>query len=154
MRKSNKKKLHFSVNAENMVKLSNYGRISMSKPAANMSGCPAPVVNLRVKLKRDNESELATLCTLPDTGASIDCVDEKFVKKHKLEILPDTNQMIELVLAERKAIQVLGTTKLTIQAPGGMNDYNHTVVSSTLPSFSPQFDNTEKIEPPTLRLAI
>ena len=46
-------------------------------------------------------------------------VDEKCVRKNKLEILLDTNNMIELVSAEGKAMKVLGTTKLTIQAPGG-----------------------------------
>ena len=82
----------------------------MSKPAANsanMSGCPTPMVNLRVKIQKNNDSELATLHALPDTGASIDCIEEKFFKKHKLEILPDTHQMIELVSAEGKAIKVL-----------------------------------------------
>ena len=52
-------------------------------------------------------SELATLHVLPDTGASIDCVDEKFVKKIKCEILPDIKQMIELVSAEGKVFRVL-----------------------------------------------
>ena len=105
-----------------MIRQSNNTKCSMSKPAANtanMSGCPNPMVNLRVKMQKNNESELATLCALPDTGASIDCEDEKFVRKHKLEILPDTHQMIELVSAEEKAIRVLGTTKLTLQATGG-----------------------------------
>ena len=86
VKKSNKKKIQFSVNAANLVKLSNNGRSSMSKPvanAANMSGCPTPMVNLRVKIKRENDSELASLHTLLDTGASIDFVDEKFVRKHK-----------------------------------------------------------------------
>ena len=54
--------------------MSNNGRSSVSKPAANtadMTGCSTPIVNLRVKIKRDNDSELASLCALPDTGARI-----------------------------------------------------------------------------------
>ena len=102
-----------------MIRQSNNTKCSISKPAANaaMSGCPTPMVNLRVKIKKDNDNELATLHALLDTGASIDCVEEKFVRKHKLEILLDTNQMIKLVSAEGKMIKVLGTTKLKIQAP-------------------------------------
>ena len=33
-----------------------------------------------MKIKKNNDSELATLRVLPDTGASIDCVKDKFVK--------------------------------------------------------------------------
>ena len=55
----------------------------------------------------------------PNTGASIDCVDTKFVKKHNIEIIPDTTKMIELISAEGKAMQVLGTCKLQIQNIGG-----------------------------------
>ena len=49
----------------------------MSKLAANaaMSGCPTQMVNLRVKIKKDNDNELATIQALPNTGASIDCVE-------------------------------------------------------------------------------
>ena len=81
-----------------MIKQSNNTKCSMSKPAANsanMSGCPTRTVNLRVKIEKNNDSELATLCALPDTGSSIDSIEEKLVKKHKLEILPDTCQMIK-----------------------------------------------------------
>ena len=93
----------------------------MSRPAANaaMSGCPTPLINLRVKIKKNYINELATLHALPKIGASINCIEEKFVKKHNQEILPDTNQMIKLVSAEGKMIKVLRTTKLKIQAPGG-----------------------------------
>ena len=77
-----------------MIRLSNKTKCSMSKPKANsvnMSGCPTAMVNLRVKIQKNNDSEIATLCALPDTGASINSVDEKFVKKHKLEIFLDTH---------------------------------------------------------------
>ena len=71
--------MFFSVNTANMIRQSNNTKYSMSKPAANlanMSGCPTPMVNLRVKITKNDDSELATLCALPDTGASIDCVEE------------------------------------------------------------------------------
>ena len=76
----------------------------MSRPAANaaMSGCPTPMVNLKIKVKKGKDNELATLHALSDTGASIDCVEERFVRKHNLEILLDTHQMIELVSTEEK----------------------------------------------------
>ena len=101
-----------------------------------MSGCPTPIVNLRVKIRKNNFNELATLRALPDTGASIDCAEEKFVKKHNLEILPDTNQMIKLVSADGKMIKVLGTTKLKIQAPGGGWT---TTIALVCPQLSHQF---------------
>ena len=88
------------MNAANMIKQSNNTKCSMSRPAANsanMSGCPTPMVNLRVNIEKNNDRELATLRALPDTGVSIDCVEEKFVTKHNLEILLDTDQMIEQV---------------------------------------------------------
>ena len=101
-----------------------------------MSDYPTPLVNLRVKIKKNNFNKLATLCALPDTGASINCVEEKFVKKHNLEILIDTNQMIELVSTEGKMIKVLGTTQLKIQAPGGGWT---TTVALVCPELSNQF---------------
>ena len=52
-------------------------------------------------------------------GASVDCIQENFAKKHNLVIQPDTTNMIELVSVEGKIMRVLGTTKLTLQAPGG-----------------------------------
>ena len=70
------------------------------------------MINLKVKT---NNKTLLTLRSLPDTGASIDCVDAKFVKKHNIEIIPDTTKMIELIFAEGKALAVLGTCKLQIQ---------------------------------------
>ena len=110
----------------------------MSRPAANaaMSGCPTPVVNLRVKIKKNDNDELATLRALPDMGVSINCMEEKFVKKHNLKILPHTHHMIELVSAEGKMIKVLGTTKLMIQAPGGGWT---TTVALVCPQLSHQF---------------
>ena len=69
-----------------------------------MSGCPTPMVNLKIKVKKAKDNELATLCALPDMGASIDCVEERFVRKHNLEILSDTHKMIELVSKEGKMI--------------------------------------------------
>ena len=110
----------------------------MSKPAVNtaISGCPTPMVNLKLKIKKNNEDKLATLCALPDTGASVDCIEENFAKKHNLKILPDNHQMIELVSTEGKMMKVLGTTKLAIQAPGGGWT---TTVALVCPQLSHQF---------------
>ena len=65
------------------------------------------------------EQSLATLRALPDTGASVDCIEENFAKKYNLVLQPDTTNMIELVSVEGKTMQVLGTTKLTLKAQGG-----------------------------------
>ena len=127
------------MNTANMIRQSNNTKCSMSKPAANsanMSGCPTPIMNLRVKIEKNNDSDLATLGALLDTGAIIDCVEEKFVKKHKLEIITDNQQMIELVSAEGKVIKVLGTTKLTIGAPRGAKT---TTIALVCPQLSHQF---------------
>ena len=109
------------MNAAIMVKQSGNTKCSMSRPAANaaMSDCPTPIMNLKMKINKGRDNELATLHALLDTGASIDCVEERFVRKHNLEIISDNHQMIELVSAEGKMINVLGTTKLEIQVQGG-----------------------------------
>ena len=72
------------------------------------------MVNLKIKIKKNQEEKLATLRALPNTGASVDCIEENFAKKHNLVIQPDTTNMIELVLAEGKMMRVLGTTKLIL----------------------------------------
>ena len=54
---------------------------------AALSGCPTPMVNLKIKVKNNQEEKLATLRALPDIGASVDCIEESFAKKHKLVIL-------------------------------------------------------------------
>ena len=54
------------------------------------------------------------LYALLDTGASVDCTEESFAKKHNLVILPDKTNMIELVNAEGKTMKVLGKMKLTL----------------------------------------
>lgn len=112
------------------------------------------MVNLRVKIKRENDSELGTQFTLPDTGANIDCMDEKFVRKYKLEILPDTNQMIELVLAEEKGIRFFGTTKLTIQSPEGDECPQLCWCVLNSPTSFSLVGSCRKNEAPTQRLAI
>ena len=94
--------MSFSVNAENMVRQNTNAKCSMSRPAANSAGvaaCLTPMVNLKVKAKKNQEEYLATLRALPDTGASVDCIEESFTKKHNLVIQLDTTSMIELVLA-------------------------------------------------------
>ena len=78
-----------------------------------------------MRVKTCNKT-LSTLRSLPDTGASIDCVDANFVKKHKIEIIPDTTQMIKLISDEGKAMMVLGTCRLAIQNIGGYR-YTHTI---------------------------
>ena len=78
-----------------------------------------PMVNLKVKAKKNQEEYLATLRALPDTGASVDCIEESFAKKHNLVIQPDTSSMIELISAEGKTMKVIGTTKIKIMGNGG-----------------------------------
>ena len=58
----------------------------MSRPAANaaISDCPTPMVNLKIKVKNNQDEKLTTLHALPDTGASINCIEESFAKKHNL----------------------------------------------------------------------
>merc|ERR1711867_333046 len=77
-KKSNRKKLYFSVNAANLVKQSTNTKCSMSRPAANaaISGMSMPMVNLKIKVKNNQGGNLATLCAFPDTGASVDCIKE------------------------------------------------------------------------------
>ena len=66
----------------------------------------------------------------------MDSIEENFAKKHNLEIQPDTTNMIELVSAEGKVMRVLGTTKLTLQAPRGNWT---TTVALVCPKLSHQF---------------
>ena len=118
--------MHFMVNAVNMVKQTRNTKCSMSRPAANsaaIAGCPTPMVNLKIKIKKNQEEKLATLRALPDMEASVDCIKENFAKKHNLEIQPDTTNMIELVSVEGKVMRVLGTTKFILQAPITVQHY-------------------------------
>ena len=62
---------------------------------------------------------LATARTLPDTGASCDCVSEAFVKQHGLKVLADPDGDIDLSAAEGDSIEVSGTTELSILGPQG-----------------------------------
>ena len=121
-----------------MVRQSTNTKCLMLKPAANaaISGCPTPMVNLKLKVKKNDEDKLATLHAQPDTGASIDGIEENIAKKHNLVILLDNHQMSELVSAEGKMMKVLGTTKLSIQAPGGGWT---TTVALVCPQLSHQF---------------
>ena len=104
-KKSNKKRMSFTVNAANMVRQTTNTKCSMSRPAANsaaIAGAPTLMVNLKLKTKINQEESLVTLRALPDTGASVDCIEENFAKKHNLVIQPDSTNMIELVSAEGK----------------------------------------------------
>ena len=117
VRSRNRQKFKFTANAAS-VRTTTNGKNYVSLPIsyADIPGSPTPLINLRVKT---NNKNLSTLRSLPDTGASIDCVDAKFVKKHNIEIIPDTTKMIELISAEGKAMAVHGTCKLQIQNIGG-----------------------------------
>ena len=84
-----------------------------------LSAIPTPMVNLKMKAKKNQENYLATIRALPDTGASVDCIEENFAKKHNLEIQPDKTNMIELINAEGKVMKVVGTTKVKIMMNGG-----------------------------------
>ena len=124
IRSRNKKKLQFSANAAS-IKMSTNSKNSVSRPvaSADVPGSPTPMINIRVKT---SNKTLSTLRSLPDTGASIDCVDANFVMKHKIEMIPDTTHMIELISAEGKSMKVLGTCRLAIQNIGGYG-YTHNV---------------------------
>ena len=118
--------MSFSINAVNMVRQNINTKCSLSSPAAcsaEVAVCPTPIVNLKVKAKKNQEEYLAILRALPDTGASVDCIEENFAKKHNLVIQPDTTSIIELVSVEScesyKTMRVIGTTKLKLMAPGG-----------------------------------
>ena len=105
-----------------MVKTSRNTKCSSSRPAAcsaEISAIPTPMVNLKMKAHRNGENYLATIRALPDTGASIDCVEESYAKKHNLEIKPDTSNMIELINAEGKVMKVTRTTKIHLRVKGG-----------------------------------
>merc|ERR1712240_107876 len=100
---SKKQKLSFSINAAQMVRMFRNTKCSSSRPAAysaEISAIPTPMVNLKKKAMKNNDNYLATIRALSDTGASIDCVEESYAKKHNLEIKPDTSNMIELINAE------------------------------------------------------
>ena len=92
-------------------------------PACNSGeivGCPTPLVNLRVCVrKKGNHNRLVNIRALPDTGASVDCITEKFAKQNGLVVIPDEDDVIELIAAEGNCIQVAGTTELELQLPGG-----------------------------------
>ena len=54
---------------------------------------------------------------MPDTGASIDCISEKFAKRHNLTVVPDDD--IDLIAAEGQNILVTGIAELELQLNGG-----------------------------------
>merc|ERR1712240_125592 len=117
-----KQKFSFAINAAQMVRTSRNTKCSSSRPAAcpaEISAIPTPIVNLKMKAKKNNDNYLATIRALPDTGASINCVEESYAKKHNLEIKPDTLNMIELINAEGKLMKVTGTTKIQLMVKGG-----------------------------------
>merc|ERR1712240_86570 len=119
---SKRQKLLFSINAAQMVKTFRNTKCSSSRPtacSAEISAIPTPMVNLKMKAKKNHDNYLATIRDLLDTGASIDCVEESYAKKHYLEIKPDTLNMIELINAEGKLMKVTGTTKIQLMVKGG-----------------------------------
>merc|ERR1712240_378562 len=119
---SKKQKFSFSIHAAQMVRTSRNTKCFSSRPAAcsaEISAIPTPLVNLKSKAKKNNENYLATIRALSDTGASIDCMEESYARKHNLEIKPDTSNMIELINAEGKVMKVTGTTKIHLRVKGG-----------------------------------
>merc|ERR1712120_18596 len=122
VRRSSKKRMTFSLNAASMMKIPRNTKCSPSRPTAclaDISAIPTPMINLKMKAHKDGENYMATIRALPDTGASIDCVEESYARKHNLEIRPDTSGMIKLINAEGKAMKVVGTTKLLLRIRGG-----------------------------------
>merc|ERR1711989_1214 len=112
----------FSLSAASIMKIPRNTKCSPSRPAAcsaDISVIPTPMVNLKMKAHRNSENYLATIRALPDTGASIDCVEESYARRHNLEIKPDTSSMIELINAEGKVMKVIGTTKILLRVRGG-----------------------------------
>ena len=65
--------------------------VSRPVASADVLGSPTPMINLKVKT---SSKTLSTLRALPNTGASIDCVNARFVTKHNMEMLPDTTHII------------------------------------------------------------
>ena len=97
----------FSINTANIVRQNTNAKCSMSRPAACSAGvaaCPTPMVNLKVKAKKNQKEYLATLRALPDTGISVDCIEESFAKKHNLVIQLDSLGMIEFISVEGKTM--------------------------------------------------
>ena len=131
--------MSFFVNAANMVRQNRNTKCSMSRPAAcsaEVAACPMPMVNIKLKAKKNQEEYLATRRALPDTGTSVECIEENFTKKHNLVIQLDTTSMIELISAEGKSMKVIGTTKLRLMAPrGGWT----TTVALVCPKLSHQY---------------
>ena len=96
------------------------GKNSVSCHVAGSTGCPTPLVNLRVCITRPgNKKVLTSIRALLDTGASVDIVTTKFARRHNLTIAEDKDDMIELIAAEGNAIKVARTMELEIQLPGG-----------------------------------
>ena len=78
------------------------------------------MVNLRVLIRKDkHHNKVVTIWALSDTGASIDCDTERFEKKHSLIVTHDKANKMELIATEGNVIKITGTTKLTLQIPGG-----------------------------------
>ena len=93
-------------------------------PEANLSevnGYPTPMINLSVRVKgKGRYNKLETVRALPDTGTSVDCVQEKFVKRHKLTIKPENEYMdLQLLAAEGNEMLVSGTTTLEVSLSSG-----------------------------------
>ena len=61
IQKSSKNKMSFSVNTANMVRQNTNAKCLMSRPAAcsaKVATCPTPIVNLKVKAKKNQEEYL------------------------------------------------------------------------------------------------
>ena len=122
-----------------MVRQNINTKCSMSRLAvcsAEVAACLTPMVNIKIKAKKNQEDYLATIRALPDTGASVDCIKESFAKKHNLVIQPDTSNMIELISVEGKVMKVIGNTKIKIMVNEGKWV---TTVALVCPRLSHQF---------------
>ena len=76
--------MSFSINADQMVRQNRNTKCLMSRPAAcsaEISAIPTSMVNLKMKAMKNQENYLATIRALPDTRASVNCIEENFAKK-------------------------------------------------------------------------
>ena len=74
-------KITFNAYSANLRKIGQHSVSTLNCIVAETIGCPTPLVNLRVCIKKQgNHNKLANIRALLDTGASIDIITAKFAK--------------------------------------------------------------------------
>merc|ERR1712105_564737 len=98
-------------------KISKFQANEASYYGSALHSSPTPLISLKIQVPggvKGFKHSLATARALPDTGASCDCISEAFAVQHGLQIVPDTDNLIDLSAAEGNPIEVSGTTEITI----------------------------------------